>query len=250
MSPALPGAPAAMDSSQGRETAAPAPRSRVRREILRGICRSAFTSSACGKALTDYFSPRRRRVLRLGSGRWARRVPRRPGYCGTGRSVRSRESAYARGSRLSRACPPGAERCTGRHPAARGRAQSRGLGGKVPNEIVLALEQNARNSTGPLNFSPEGSDPAASIDWPLVSLSRQRPIQSKFSRPKPIGSMRLWQVAQDGSARWRMSIWRIVSRVRACAFSSGGTSGGGGGTGVPSSVSSTQAPRRTGLVWR
>ena len=55
----------------------------------------------------------------------------------------------------------------------------------------------ALSSSGPLNDLPSGSVPEGSIGN-LPSLSRQRPIASKFSSPKPSGSMRAWQDAQIG----------------------------------------------------
>ena len=57
-----------------------------------------------------------------------------------------------------------------------------------------------RSSIGPLKVRPSGSVPEASIGT-VPSVVRQPPMASKFSRPKPSGSIRLWHDAQVGSVR-------------------------------------------------
>ena len=80
-------------------------------------------------------------------------------------------------------------------------------------------------------------------------VERQRPIASKFSSAKPIGSMRTWQDAHAGFRRCTSICSRIDSRRPSAEVAcSSGTSGGGGGGGMPSRFSSTQTPRSTGVV--
>ena len=97
----------------------------------------------------------------------------------------------------------------------------------------------------PAKTLPSGSPPDTSITEPF-SNSLQRPTASKFSRAKPMGSIRSWQLAQAGLARCsaRRS---LIERVASTLFSSrAGTFGGGGGGGEPMMFSSTQLPRITG----
>ena len=130
------------------------------------------------------------------------------------------------------------------------------LPGQQTQKIVLLLISACRSSTGPSNFSPEGSAPLASMAEPSDSLSRQRPVQSKFSSAKPIGSIRLWHAEQAGfyavtriscfmpTASFARSRNWLRFTARAAARS------GAAGNRRPEQFSSTQAPRSTGLVWR
>ena len=72
---------------------------------------------------------------------------------------------------------------------------------------------------------------------------------SYFSRAKPNGSMRTWQTAQLAALTCFSTCCRIVS-LSSPPSSSGscGTFAGGRGSFSPSSVSTTQLPRSTGLV--
>ena len=81
------------------------------------------------------------------------------------------------------------------------------------------------------------------------STVRHCPSASKFSRLKPSGSMRAWQLAQVGLARCRSSISRTDTGVPAVLSSSVVfTSGGGGGTGAARMLSSSHLPRIVGDV--
>ena len=106
------------------------------------------------------------------------------------------------------------------------------------------------NSAGVEKVSPVASFPAESIGAPALFFSRQRPMASKFSRPKPIGSNTRWQLAQTGSVVWSSVLCRMVNPSTLCSScsSSSGISGGGGGMRSPRICSSTHTPRRTGLV--
>src|SRR6185436_20154406 len=97
------------------------------------------------------------------------------------------------------------------------------------------------------NLLPSGRPPVESIGRPS-SFVRQRPIASKFSSEKPIGSMRLWQLAQAALAR--CSARRcLTDNVAETVFSfNAGTFGNGGGGGAPIKFSSTHLPRITGEV--
>ena len=77
------------------------------------------------------------------------------------------------------------------------------------------------------------------------SLSRQRPIASKFSSANPSGSIRRWQFAQTGFLRCASIRSRSDVGCAASLSSSGGTLAGAGGGGAPSSASSTHFPRST-----
>src|SRR5580698_7672101 len=82
-----------------------------------------------------------------------------------------------------------------------------------------------------------------------ASLVRYRPIRSKFSSEKPIGSMILWQDAQVGFLRCCSIRCRTDAACGAePSVSSGGMFGGGVGAGVPSRFSKTHLPRATGDV--
>ena len=84
---------------------------------------------------------------------------------------------------------------------------------------------------------------------PFASFSRHRPIQSKFSSAKPIGSIKL---VAGGASRIGAMLFQLFANAELFEFAGRGRAaahlGGGGGTGVPSKVSSTHAPRKTGLV--
>src|SRR5262245_62013807 len=69
----------------------------------------------------------------------------------------------------------------------------------------------------------------------------------KFSKPKPIGSIRAWQEAQAGFSRCCSIRWRNVPLSSFSLFNSG-TSGGGGGGGELRKFSKTHLPRLTGEV--
>src|SRR5258708_22581847 len=104
------------------------------------------------------------------------------------------------------------------------------------------------SSTGPLNDSPVTS-------WPEVSSGNSpsfclhAPMPSKFSKPNPIGSIRAWQLAQDGSARCCSRRWRKVPvNTTSLPSFNDGTLGSGGGGGVPRIFSKTHLPRLTGEV--
>ena len=96
---------------------------------------------------------------------------------------------------------------------------------------------------------PSGKTPDASIVL-AASRSRQRPIASKFSIEKPIGSMRTWHTAQLGFARCLLIASRIDIAVPGSSPSilSAGMFAGGGGGAEESRFSSTHLPRTTGEV--
>src|SRR5215831_14212126 len=86
-----------------------------------------------------------------------------------------------------------------------------------------------RKLAGPSSCVPSTSWPEASIFVPS-SVLRQRPIESKFSSEKPIGSMNLWHAAH--TALIRCSSILCPNELGCCAPSlslSGGTLGGGRG---------------------
>ena len=71
---------------------------------------------------------------------------------------------------------------------------------RARGERVLVLAQDSPSSSGPLNVRPSGSAPEASTGN-LPSSVRQAPTASKFSSPKPSGSIRTWQAAQVALVR-------------------------------------------------
>src|SRR5690348_16363018 len=74
-------------------------------------------------------------------------------------------------------------------------------------------------------------------------------MASKFSRLKPSGSMRAWQLAQAGLARCISSIWRTDSGLLSLLLdSSEGTLGGGAGGGAARMFSRIHLPRMVGEV--
>src|SRR5262245_23096066 len=82
------------------------------------------------------------------------------------------------------------------------------------------------------------------------SVVRHCPMASKFSRLKPIGSMRAWQLAHVGFERCCSSISRTdfaLAPVPADS-SKAGTFAGGGGGGAPRIFSSSHLPRIVGEV--
>src|SRR3954469_25412327 len=104
-----------------------------------------------------------------------------------------------------------------------------------------------RNSPGLLNDLPSGSLPEESTGK-LPSIVRQAPTASKFSRPKPRGSIRRWHEAHVGSWRCASSCSRSDAAVPIDASFRFGTSGGGSGGGALSRLSRIHLPRRTGDV--
>src|SRR5215468_7366012 len=87
--------------------------------------------------------------------------------------------------------------------------------------------------------------PASLIDA-VLSIVRQRPVTSKFSSAKPIGSIIRWQELHAAFARCASIRSRTVSGFppdTAEVSSSLGTAGGGGGGGVPNSTTITHLPR-------
>ena len=83
----------------------------------------------------------------------------------------------------------------------------------------------------------------------IVSRCRKRPIASKLSRPKPMGSISRWHDAQSWLASCSVIRWRRVSGRSAFAsarFVS--TFGGGGGTCWHSNCSRMKIPRCVGEV--
>src|SRR5437762_13438113 len=127
----------------------------------------------------------------------------------------------------------------------------------IINLSVLALTNVAGrsascvlSSTTPLIGTPFGSTVLASIGalaWP--SIVRQAPIASKFSRAKPVGSITPWHILQDALSRCNSSrALTVLGGSPAFCERSVAVSGGGGVGGVPRSLSSTQAPRKTGEV--
>src|SRR5215216_1111098 len=100
---------------------------------------------------------------------------------------------------------------------------------------------------GPLNDLPSGSVPDESIGN-LPSYVRHAPVASKFSSPKPSGSIRAWQEAHVvfflccSNCSRSEADWPIPDSSRL------GTSGGGGGGGAFRKFSSIHFPRRTGEV--
>src|SRR5262245_30413847 len=100
---------------------------------------------------------------------------------------------------------------------------------------------------GPLNVLPSGSVPDASIgNFP--SCVRQPPMASKFSRPKPSGSIRAWQEAHMALVRCCSSCLRSEAVEPILDSSRLGTSGGGGGGGALRMFSRIHLPRSTGEV--
>src|SRR5947209_18730401 len=103
-----------------------------------------------------------------------------------------------------------------------------------------------RISAGVENDFPLGRVPLESMGN-LPSIVRHLPVASYFSRPKPSGSMRLWQDAQMALARCFSSCTRM-DPVLTASSSSDGTSAGGGGGGVPRMFWRMYLPRITGEV--
>ena len=89
--------------------------------------------------------------------------------------------------------------------------------------------------------------PAASIGN-LPSIVRQAPTASKFSSPKPSGSIRRWHDAQVGFLRCSSSCFRTEADVPMLVSSRFGTSAGGSGGGALSRLSRIHLPRSTGEV--
>src|SRR5258706_71408 len=118
--------------------------------------------------------------------------------------------------------------------------------------------QMATKNSGPFNNPPSGpgtpsnllpsrSPPEGSIGLPSSTV-RQRPRTSKFSREKPTGSIKLWQLAQTALARCSERRSRTERLAETVLSLRAGTFGSGGGGGVPRIFSSTQRPRMTGEV--
>src|SRR5262245_8331564 len=103
-----------------------------------------------------------------------------------------------------------------------------------------------RRDTGPSTFAPLYNVSCASIGAPL-SVVLQRPVASKFSSERPIGSISRWQFAHTALARCSCIRSRIESTLPDSSFK-GGTFGGGGGGGVPRIFVRTYLPRETGFV--
>ena len=82
----------------------------------------------------------------------------------------------------------------------------------------------------------------------LPSIVRQAPMASKFSRPKPSGSMRRWHDAHVGLLRCASICCRSDAVSPIAVSSRSGTSAGGAGGGASSRLSSTHLPRSTGDV--
>ena len=101
---------------------------------------------------------------------------------------------------------------------------------------------------GPERLGPPGSRPEESIGCP-PSVARQPPMASKFSSPKPSGSMRRWHEAQAGSVLCCSIRWRSVpdGRVSLPSFKASTPDGGGDG-GAPRMFSRIHLPRLTGEV--
>src|SRR6185436_12635270 len=74
------------------------------------------------------------------------------------------------------------------------------------------------------------------------------PTASKFSRENPIGSIRLWQLAQAAFARCSARRARTERLEEIVLSLSAGTSGIGGGGGAPKMFSRIHFPRITGDV--
>ena len=73
-------------------------------------------------------------------------------------------------------------------------------------------------------------------------------MASKFSSPKPSGSIFAWQPAQAAWVACRANCSRKVFASPFIPSSIWLTPGGGGGGGVPSTTSRTYLPRSVGLV--
>ena len=119
-------------------------------------------------------------------------------------------------AQLGRACP-------GRTPGSAG-----GPGDGTAGRRTLLALRRCRPGTWPgpctslkFSVSPERvtKEPAASIGLPF-SLSRNRPMASKFSSVKPSGLMMLWQL--------RQSFGLVCRVIRSRVFSLGCSSGGSG----------------------
>src|SRR5579871_1240620 len=101
----------------------------------------------------------------------------------------------------------------------------------------------------PLNEAPSGSLPDASIGLYDSSTVRHRPMASKFSNAKPVGSIMLWHELHAGLERCCASRSRTVLTLAWVRWSlRAGTFGGGSGGGVPKILFRTHLPRITGEV--
>src|SRR5688500_10536158 len=111
----------------------------------------------------------------------------------------------------------------------------------------LSAERMALSSNGPVNVRPSGSAPEASTSN-LPALSRHLPTASKFSSPKPSGSMRTWHEAHVGWARCASSDSRSDLETPTTSSARLGTSPGGGGGAELRMFSRMYFPRKTGEV--
>src|SRR5438105_15399127 len=105
-----------------------------------------------------------------------------------------------------------------------------------------------RSAAGPFTAVPSSSTPVALIGT-APSIVRQRPRASKFSRLKPSGSIRAWQLEHTRLVRCLSSISRtddglpvLLSSRFVFVF------GGGGGGGAARIFSRSHLPRMVGAV--
>src|SRR5438445_13744821 len=111
----------------------------------------------------------------------------------------------------------------------------------------MLVETIAESSLDPLNVA--GTDrptisPDASTGSPL-SVARNCPIPSKASRPKPMGSMFMWQDGQiPVLVRFVICSRDVLPGAPAGTF--GSTLGGGGGTSLQKMPSRIKCPRCVG----
>ena len=116
------------------------------------------------------------------------------------------------------------------------------------DEHIAAREHRLAQAGGPVDRRAV-HELAGRVDLDaFVRQLRQRPMASKFSSDRPIGSMILWQPAHAGLARCCSMRSRTDFGVAVGFSSSGGTSGGGVGAGLPSRFSRIHLPRMTGDV--
>ena len=120
--------------------------------------------------------------------------------------------------------------------------------GEAAGERIAARQESRLELGRTVKARPPGNRPEASIGCP-PSCVRQPPMASKFSRPKPSGSMRRWHEAQAGSVRCRSIRCRSVPDAPWSLPSfSASTPDGGGDGGAPRMFSRIHLPRLTGEV--
>ena len=147
-------------------------------------------------------------------------------------------------ARLLEAPPSGCPRCRRRASvsvAAGGEAEPLGghaVADRLAARQLLAQLDHARRRRRPRRCP--SSSPVASTGLPR-SVVRHMPMASKFSKPKPMGSISWWQAPHTGLAMRATDHSRAVVVAVKGGFSSWAF-GGGSGTGWHSSCSRTKMP--------